>query len=57
MVKLSKYDKDLKRDVVVETSVPAEANQLRNQGFKEVKPAEPQAVPKAAGKKSDKDNK
>ena len=43
MVKLSKYDKDLKRDVVVETSIPAEANQLRNQGFKEVNPVKTQA--------------
>lgn len=38
MVKLAKYDKTLKRDVVVETTVPAEINQLRNQGFKTVKP-------------------
>lgn len=53
MVKLSKYDKDLKRDVVVETSIPAEANQLRNQGFKEVKPGKP----RVAGKKSEKGNK
>lgn len=48
MVKLSKYDKDLKRDVVVETSIPAEANQLRNQGFKEVKPVKTQAAKPAA---------
>lgn len=38
MVKLVKYDSTLKRDVTVETTVPAEVNQLRNQGFKEAKP-------------------
>lgn len=43
-VKLSKYDKTLKREVVVETSIPAEANQLRHQGFKEVKPEPDQAL-------------
>lgn len=44
MAKFSKYDKDLNRDIVVETSIPAEANQLRSQGFQEVKPAKPKAA-------------
>lgn len=58
MVKLSKYDEDLKRDIVVETNDPAEINKYKwGYGYKEVKPTSSQPAAQAAGKKTDKDNK
>ena len=58
MAKLTKYDKDLKRDIVVQTNDPAEINKYKwGYGFKEVKPARSQPAAQAAGKKTDKDDK
>lgn len=54
MVKLAKYDKALRRDVVVETSVPSEANQLRNQGFKEVHSGQKKLNPTVSKKQENK---
>ena len=34
MATLKKYDKDLKRDIVVTTNSPSEINQLKHEGFK-----------------------
>lgn len=58
MAKLSKYDEDLKRDIVVETNDPAEINRYKwGYGYKEVKPTSQQPATQAASKKTDKDNK
>jgi len=46
VVKLSKYDEDLKRDIVVETNDPAEINKYKwGYGYKEVKPAPKRDTP------------
>lgn len=38
MPKFSKYSKELKRNVVVETTHPREISELKASGFQEVKP-------------------
>ena len=43
MATLSKYDKDLKRDIVVTTNSPSEINQLKHEGFKVQEPKSSQA--------------
>ena len=48
MATLSKYDKDLKRDIVVTTNSPSEINQLKHEGFAVQKPK--QAAPKSESK-------
>ena len=50
MATLSKYDKDLKRDIVVTTNSPSEINQLIHEGFTVQKPK--QAAPKSESKTS-----
>ena len=53
MAKLTKYDKDLKRDIVVETNDPAEINKYKwGYGFKEVKPATTGGQSKPADQKN-----
>ena len=46
-VKLSKYDKDLKRDIVVTTNNPSEINQLKHEGFKVEQPKSQQSDSKS----------
>lgn len=50
MATLKKYDKDLKRDIVVTTNSPSEINQLKHEGFTVQKPK--QAAPKSESKTS-----
>ena len=38
MATLKKYDKKLKRDIVVTTNSPSEINQLKHEGFKVEQP-------------------
>ena len=53
MAKLTKYDKDLKRDIVVQTNDPAEINKYKwGYGFKEVKPATTGGQSKQADQKN-----
>ena len=53
MAKLTKYDKDLKRDIVVETNDPAEINKYKwGYGFKEVKLATTGGQSKPADQKN-----
>ena len=53
MAKLTKYDKDLKQDIVVQTNDPAEINQYKwGHGFKEVKPATTGGQSKTADQKN-----
>lgn len=47
---LKKYDKQLKRDIVVTTNSPSEINQLKHEGFTVQKPK--QAAPKSESKTS-----
>lgn len=54
MATLSKYDKDLKRDIVVKTNVPSEINQLKHEGFKV---DEPKTSSGASGKQDSKTKK
>ena len=51
MATLKKYDKDLKREITVTTSIPSEINQLKHEGFSEVKPKTTQQSGKQDSKK------
>ena len=54
MATLSKYDKDLKRDIVVTTNSPSEINQLKHEGFSEAKPKSSQQSSQQSGKQDSK---
>lgn len=54
MATLKKYDKDLKREITVTTSIPSEINQLKHEGFAEVKPKTTQQSNQQSGKQDSK---
>ena len=47
MATLKKYDKDLKREITVTTSIPSEINQLKHEGFKVEQPKSQQSDSKS----------